>query len=315
MLPGQIFAASPDKIRNQLEELRSSEQNLIEEYQPLEDRARSLSAEIDALRPKNGSDPGLIKRGRLEGLLSESKELETALREVETRLVATREEINRTRDKLILALTDHIDTLEQAAAEKKDPDILKEILFLRKEKERLLDESFTQLTPRIVFPVPDPGDTPEQVEVKLEILDLARLHLEQQLGNLTARLAELRRQNDLNRGLKEFLEDTYDFSREVSRRDELLARSDVTEEPGGSFPTDPFPIPDQPDTCFVCTQSSGSTIQHLDLTGSGIAPGITPTPDLTIDERISQLRTRKTTIEELIRRVERRQREIEKAAE
>lgn len=319
LLPGLSLASSLEDLDLELGELRSREETLRVEYQSLKDSAQSLSCEIEALRPPDGSEPGLLKRARLEGFLKESKEIETTLRETELRLLELQEKIAKVRDELISALTARIETLEKEAKKDKDPQLLSSILDLRRRKGELLDEAFRQLSPRVVLPSPDLDDSPVEVETKLEVLDLARVHLEKQLDNIIAQVDGLERQVTLNRGLREFLEDTSDFSREVSRRDELLARAPTSNEEGASqndFGTIPIIIPDATGAvCAVCPQGEPtSSVQHLELSDATLSPGLSTPSFSSIEEKIEYLRGKRATIEQLLRRIDERQRAITKTS-
>lgn len=315
LLPGLSLASSLEDLDRELGELRSREETLRAEYQSLKDSAQSLSCEIEALRPPDGSEPGLIKRARLEGFLKESKEIETTLRETESRLLELQEKIDLVRDELISVLTARIETLEKEAKKEQDPRLLSSILDLRRRKGELLDETFRQLSPRVVLPSPDLDDSPEEVEIKLEVLELARVHLKKQLDNILAQVDGLERQVALNRGLREFLEDTSDFSREVSRRDELLARAPASSE-GGETPDDfgsiPMIIPDAGgEVCPVCPQGEPtSSVQHLELSDATLSPGLSTPSFSSIEERIEYLRWKQATIEQLLGRIDERQQAI-----
>ncbi len=310
-IPRTAFASGLDSLRADLAGLYAEEQTLRQTSLSLKEKASLLSEKIAAQKPLTG-EPSLSQRNQLEDSLEESKQIETDLGRIETRLDSVRERISPARENLLAELSLSITSLEKQSRKKPDSRQLAFLLDLRREKERLLDKIFSDLNPRIVLPAVDPGDGPQEIRNKQEVLDLARSHLLKQLEVTSLKLEELNQQLALSRGLQEFLEDTYDFSAEVSHRDEILARvqnppptispsTPSKESPGGEG----IAIIDFGDQGKGSSPSSASSPEILRLQSSSSAlslpAGSAHVP--TLEEKIHRLKTRQTALEELILRV------------
>ena len=310
-IPRTAFASGLESLRADLTGLYAEEQILRQTSLNLREKARLLSEKIAAQKPETG-EPSLSQRTQLEDFLKESKQIETDLGRIETRLDSARERISQARENLLAELSLRITALEKQSREKPDSRLFADLLGLRREKEELLDKVFSDLNPRIVLPAADPGDSPQEIRNKLEVLDLARSHLQKQLEVTSLRLEDLNQQLALSRGLREFLEDTYDFSAEVSHRDEIMAR--VQNPPETSSPSTPskespggegIAIIDFGDTGKGSSPSSASPPEILRLQSSSstlsLPAGSAHVP--TLEEKIHRWKTRKTALEELIQRV------------
>jgi archaellum component FlaC len=310
-IPRLVFASGLESFRADLTGLYAAEQTLQQTSQKLKEKAGLLSEKIAAQKPETG-EPGLSQRNQLENFLKESKQIETDLGRIETQLDSVRERIRLARENLLAGLSLRIAALEKQSRKKPDSQQFADLLGLRREKENLLDQVFSDLNPRIVLPAAGPGDGPQEIRNKLEVLDLARSHLQKQLEVTIMRLEELNQQLALSRGLQEFLEDTYDFSAEVSHRDEILAR--VQNPPDTSLPSNPakespgnegIAIIDFGDTGKDSLPSSVSPPEILRLQSSSstlsLPAGSAHVP--TLEEKILRWKTRKTALMELILRV------------
>lgn len=310
-IPRLVFASELESFRADLTGLYAAEQTLQQTSLKLKEKAGLLSEKIAAQKPETG-EPSLSQRNQLEGFLKESKQIETDLGRIETQLDSVRERIRLARENLLAGLSLRIAALEKQSRKKPDSQHLTDLLGLRREKENLLDQVFSDLNPRVVLPAADSDDGPQEIRNKLEVLDLARSHLQKQLEVTSMRLEELNQQSALSRGLQEFLEDTYDFSAEVSHRDEILAR--VQNPPDTSPPSAPskeFPggdgivIVDFGDTGKGATPSSASPPEILRLQSSSstlsLPAGSAHVP--TLEEKILRWKTRETALMELILRV------------
>lgn len=319
-LPRMVLASGLESLRAGLAALYSEEQSLKQISNVLREKAGELSERIAALKPETG-EPTRSQRSQLEDFLQESKKIEAEIGRISTRLDSVRERISPAQENLLAELSRRIGALEKSSREKPSPQFLTDLLGLRQEKEELLDQIFTDLNPRIVLPAARPGDSPQEIQNKLEVLDLARNHLAKQLEMTSLRLEELSQQVALSRGLREFMEDTYDFSGEVSRRDEILAGAQAPPEASPA----PNPSKDSPggegiaiidfgDPGKDSSSSSDSTpeVRHLAASSSALALPAGPAPSLTLEEKIHRLKTRQAVIEELILRVNARLEELKR---
>ncbi|MDD5223722.1 MAG: hypothetical protein PHE84_07010 [bacterium] len=317
-LPRMGFASGLESFRADLTGLYAAEKTLQQASLELREKAGLLSEKIAAQKPENG-EPSLSQRNQQEDFLKESKQIETDLGRIETQLDSVRERIRLARENFLAELSLRIAALEKQSRKKPDSQRLADLLGLRREKENLLDQVFSDLNPRIVLPAAEPGDGPQEIRNKLEVLDLARSHLQKQLEVTVMRLDELNQQSALSRGLQEFLEDTYDFSSEVSHRDEILAR--VQNPPPNSSPSNPakespgnegIAIIDFGDTGKDSTPSPATPPEILRLQSSSstlsLPAGSVHAP--TLEEKILRWQTRKTALVELILRVNAREDEL-----
>lgn len=299
------FAATAADARVQVQRAREGSQGLRFQQSQLRSELNEVAGRIEELKAQQRGR--LLPGSELSGLLRRSQELSGSLTAVEAALARADAEVQQRS----AALADALDGELEAARTSFDRvprgerrALLDRMRALQRERDQLRSQLPASRFPRMK---PQDSDNPTDLLEQADALRDTQDKVAARLKALDRRIAELKRERELDRRMGEFLGDEQAFD----ERDRRLVGSGSTvpppPDPRGPVVFSAQSAPDGPDTSGTSTRAGSARDGQPEVRiGSGLAPGS--------DEDLAALARQRRELEAMSKELGARAGELERRA-